>query len=120
MSQTVHASCISHVGFACVTGSAYADANKTILTAGEHADEMESSLGLAFSRLDENGTMTAQCGRPTRRDQPRLDQHPRPWHGDRNTGMGNLKPPADKGRKLMDVLVERLGHLIDLRRADRR
>jgi creatinine amidohydrolase len=87
---------------------------------GEHADEVETSLGLAFfpdfvhMELADDG-----AARPSRFDA--LNRNwvsiTRPWHlVSANTGLGNPRAAsADKGRRLMDVLVERLAtFLIDL------
>jgi creatinine amidohydrolase len=87
---------------------------------GEHADEVETSLGLAFFpdfvhlELADDG-----AARPSRFDA--LNRNwvsiTRPWHlVSANTGLGNPRAAsADKGRRLMDVLVERLAtFLIDL------
>lgn len=89
---------------------------------GEHADEVETSLGLAFfpdllrkERADD-GAVT-----PSRFDAINRGwiSITRPWHlATRNTGMGDPGPAtAEKGRKLMDILVERLGDfLVELSR----
>jgi creatinine amidohydrolase len=80
---------------------------------GEHADEVETSLGLAFfpqllhpERADRG---TAQ---PTRFEAINRGwiSITRPWHlVTTNTGLGNPQAAtAVKGRRLMDVLVERL------------
>ncbi|HZU37463.1 MAG TPA: creatininase family protein [Gemmataceae bacterium] len=87
---------------------------------GEHADEVETSLGLAFfpellrPELADEGTV-----RPTKLEGVNRGwiAITRPWHlATTNTGVGNPKAAtADKGRRLMEVLVERLGQfLIDL------
>jgi creatinine amidohydrolase len=87
---------------------------------GEHADEVETSLGLAFFpdlvrlELADDG-----AGRPTRFEAINRGwvSITRPWHlATTNTGLGNPKAAsADKGRRLMDVLVERLSaFLIEL------
>src|SRR5438445_8826505 len=87
---------------------------------GEHADEVETSLGLAYFpelvhlELADNG-----AARPSRFDA--LNRNwvsiTRPWHlVSANTGLGNPRAAsADKGQRLMDVLVERLAtFLVDL------
>jgi creatinine amidohydrolase len=87
---------------------------------GEHADEIESSLGLAFfpelvkMELADDGQ-----ARPTRFEAINRGwvSITRPWHlATTNTGLGNPRAAsAEKGRRLMDVLVERLGKfLVDL------
>jgi creatinine amidohydrolase len=87
---------------------------------GEHADEVETSLGLAFfpellhTELADDG-----AARPSRFEA--INRHwvsiTRPWHlVTANTGLGNPRAAsAEKGRRLMDVLIERLAKfLIDL------
>jgi creatinine amidohydrolase len=87
---------------------------------GEHADEVETSLGLAFfpqflrMELADDG-----AAKPTRLEAVNKGwiSITRPWHlVSKNTGLGNpFAATADKGRRLMDVLVERIGQfLIDL------
>jgi len=80
---------------------------------GEHADEVETSLGLAFfpdlvhPELADDG-----AARPTRFEAINLGwvHITRPWHlVSANTGLGNPSAAsAGKGRRLMDLLVERL------------
>jgi len=87
---------------------------------GEHADEMETSLGLAFFpelvrlELADDG-----ASRSTRFDAINRGWIgiTRPWHlATTNTGLGNPKAAtAEKGRRLMEILVERFSKfLIDL------
>jgi creatinine amidohydrolase len=87
---------------------------------GEHADEVETSLGLAFfpdlvrPELADDG-----AARPTRLDAINRGwiSITRPWHlVSKNTGLGDPRSAsAEKGQRLMEVLVERLGtFLIDL------
>ncbi len=84
---------------------------------GEHADEMETSLGLAFFpdllRMDQAGPGTA---RPCRLDavQKGWVSITRPWHLlSEDTGVGNpTAATADKGHRLMEILVERLGSFL--------
>jgi creatinine amidohydrolase len=83
----------------------------------EHADEVETSLGLAFfpdlvrPELADKGEI-----RPTKFDAVNKGwiSITRPWHlATTNTGMGNpAAASADKGRKLMDILTERLGDFL--------
>jgi creatinine amidohydrolase len=91
---------------------------------GEHADEVETSLGLAFfpdlvrPELADNGAAA-----PTRFDAINRGwiNITRPWHlVSKNTGLGDPSAAtADKGRQLMDLLVDRLGSfLIDLAKAE--
>jgi creatinine amidohydrolase len=84
---------------------------------GEHADEVETSLGLAFfpelvrPELADDG-----AARPTRFEA--LNQGwvsiTRPWHlATKNTGLGDPSAAsAAKGERLMEVLVERLGRFL--------
>jgi creatinine amidohydrolase len=84
---------------------------------GEHADEVETSLGLAFFpdlvKLDQAGQGQAK---PTRFEAINKGciSITRPWHlVTEDTGMGDPSAAtAEKGRKLMDVLVERLGEFL--------
>jgi creatinine amidohydrolase len=87
---------------------------------GEHADEVETSLGLAFfselmhPELADDGAM-----QPTRFEAINRGwiSITRPWHlASKNTGIGNpAAATAEKGRQLMDVVVERLaGFLVEL------
>lgn len=87
---------------------------------GEHADEVESSLGLAYfpdlmhMELADDGAQ-----RPTKIDAINRGWIgiTRPWHlASKNTGIGNpFAASADKGRRLMEILVDRLARfLIDL------
>lgn len=87
---------------------------------GEHADEVESSLGLAYfpdlmrMELADDGAQ-----RPTKIDAINRGWVgiTRPWHlASKNTGIGNpFAASADKGRRLMEILVDRLSRfLIDL------
>jgi len=93
---------------------------KVFVKPGEHADEVETSLGLAFfpdllkCELADDGAV-----RPTKFDAINRGwvSITRPWHlATTNTGMGDPAPAtADKGRVLMDLLVERLsGFLVEL------
>jgi creatinine amidohydrolase len=92
---------------------------------GEHADEVETSLGLAFfpqlvhpERADDGQQ------RPTRFEAINRGwvSITRPWHlATTSTGLGDPRPAtADKGRRLMDLMVERLaGFLTELARTPR-
>jgi creatinine amidohydrolase len=83
----------------------------------EHADEVETSLGLAFfpelvhPELADDG-----AARPTRLSAINRGwiSITRPWHlVSRNTGLGNPKAAtAEKGKRLMDILTERLGDFL--------
>ena len=87
---------------------------------GEHADEVETSLGLAFfpdlvhPELADKGE-----AKPSRLDAVNRGwiSITRPWHlVTTNTGLGDPSAAtAEKGQRLMDALVERLsGFLIQL------
>lgn len=100
------------------------DATKAIFDQpGEHADEVETSLGLAFfPDLLRMELADAGAVRPTQFDAINRGwiSMTRPWHlATTNTGMGNpATATADKGRRLMDVLTERLSQfLIELANA---
>jgi len=80
---------------------------------GEHADEVETSLGLAyFPSLVHPELADAGASRPTRFEAINRGwiSITRPWHlVTTNTGLGNPQAAtADKGTKLMDVLTDRL------------
>jgi creatinine amidohydrolase len=95
----------------------------------DHAGEMETSLALAFwpelVARNPDGTLTADEGRKV---STRFDavNHgwvsiTRPWHLlTTNAGAGNPHAAAaDKGRRLMDLLVDRLaGFLVELSAAE--
>jgi creatinine amidohydrolase len=87
---------------------------------GEHADEVETSLGLAFfPELVRSEKADAGAAQPTKLEAVNRGwiSITRPWHlVTTNTGLGDPRAAtADKGRRLMDVLVDRLGQfLIDL------
>jgi creatinine amidohydrolase len=90
---------------------------------GEHADEVETSLGLAFfPELVKPELADEGAARPSRF--AAIDKGwigiTRPWHlVSKNTGLGDPRAAtAEKGQKLMDVLVERLaGFLVELSQA---
>ncbi|HEY8669188.1 MAG TPA: creatininase family protein [Tepidisphaeraceae bacterium] len=96
--------------FPDVSGTLFADM-------GEHADEMETSLGLAY--FPERVKM-AQAGpgaqRPTRFEaiNKKWISITRPWHlATADTGIGNpAQASAEKGRQLADLLSERLGDFL--------
>jgi creatinine amidohydrolase len=87
---------------------------------GEHADEVETSLGLAFfPEFVHPELADAGAAQPTKLEAVNRGwiSITRPWHlATTNTGLGDPRDAtADKGRRLMDILVERLGQfLIDL------
>ncbi len=90
---------------------------------GEHADEVETSLGLAyFPELVHKELADDGAARPTRFEAINKGWIgiTRPWHlVSKNTGLGNPRAAtAEKGQKLMEVLVERLaGFLVELSQA---
>jgi creatinine amidohydrolase len=84
---------------------------------GEHADEVESSLGLAyFPDLMRPELADEGKARPSRFEAINRGwvSITRPWHlVTTNTGLGNpAAASADKGRRLVEVLVERLGQFL--------
>jgi creatinine amidohydrolase len=84
---------------------------------GEHADEMETSMGLAFfpelMRMEQAGPGKA---RPTRFDAINKGwiSITRPWHLlTEDTGVGNpIAGTAEKGRRLMAIVEQRLGQFL--------
>jgi creatinine amidohydrolase len=84
---------------------------------GEHADEVETSMGLAFfpnllkPELADDG-----AARPTKFEAINRGwvSITRPWHlVSKNTGIGDPQSAtADKGCKLMDILTERIGRFL--------
>lgn len=91
---------------------------------GEHADEVETSLGLAYFphlvRMEQAGSGATP---PTRFEAINRGwvSITRPWHlASADTGIGDPSAAtADKGRRLMDVLVERLAaFLVELAAAE--
>ena len=84
---------------------------------GEHADEVETSMGLAFfPHLVRPELADAGATKPTRFEAVNRGwvSITRPWHlATTNTGMGDPRPAtAEKGRKLMDILTERIGRFL--------
>jgi creatinine amidohydrolase len=84
---------------------------------GEHADEVETSLGLAFFPDHVHPELAdAGAARLTRFEAINRGwvSITRPWHlATTNTGLGNpAAASAEKGRRLLDVLVERLGQFL--------
>lgn len=84
---------------------------------GEHADEVESSLGLAFFP-DLMKMEQADAGNVTPTKLEAINRGwvsmTRPWHlATTNTGMGDPRAAtAEKGRRLMDALTDRLGKFL--------
>ena len=84
---------------------------------GEHADEVETSLGLAFSRSSStwNWPTRARPGRPvSKRSTAAGSASPAPgtWPP-RTPALGDPRAAsADKGQRLMDALVERLARFL--------
>ncbi len=84
---------------------------------GEHADEVETSLGLAFfPELMKPAVSGSGKPRPSRFEAIRKGwvSITRPWHLlTEDTGVGDpAAGTAEKGKKLMDLLVERLGDFL--------
>jgi creatinine amidohydrolase len=84
---------------------------------GEHADEIETSLGLAFfPDLLQMELADEGAARPCRFEAVNRGwvSITRPWHlVTTNTGLGNpAAATAEKGRRLMEVLVERLSRFL--------
>jgi creatinine amidohydrolase len=80
---------------------------------GEHADEVETSLGLAFfPELMHMEMADRGAARPCRLDAINRGwiSITRPWHlASEQTGLGNPSAATpEKGKRLMDILVERL------------
>ncbi len=81
---------------------------------GEHADEVETSLGLAFfphlvhPELADDGAARPSRFEAINRGWVNIT---RPWHlVSANTGLGDpAGASAEKGQRLMDAMVERLG-----------
>jgi creatinine amidohydrolase len=107
-----------------------ADAQREIFVqAGDHAGEMETSLGLAYFpelvNRNADGTLIADDGsvRPSRFEAINRGWVgiSRPWHLlTTQTGSGDPHPAtAEKGERLMAVMVERLsGFLVELAGAE--
>jgi creatinine amidohydrolase len=90
---------------------------KIFKQAGEHADEVETSLGLAYfpdlmrPELADDGAAKASRFEAINKGWVNIT---RPWHlVSKNTGLGDpAAATAAKGRQLMDVLVERLAQFL--------
>ena len=110
--------------FLCNWFSTVSDLRDTLFEhPGDHADEMETSLGLAFfpdlvATHDETGTIIADEGaeRPCRFEAVNQGwvSLTRPWHlVTTNSGAGNpFSATSEKGSQLMDILVKRLGSFL--------
>jgi creatinine amidohydrolase len=84
---------------------------------GEHADEVETSMGLAFfPHLLKPELADAGATKPTKLEAVNRGwvSITRPWHlATTNTGLGDPRAAtAEKGRKLMDILTERIGRFL--------
>jgi creatinine amidohydrolase len=84
---------------------------------GEHADEVETSLGLAyFPHLMRMELADDGAARPSRFEAINRGwvSLTRPWHlVSKNTGLGNpFAATPEKGRKLMDIVVDRLSQFL--------
>jgi creatinine amidohydrolase len=91
---------------------------------GEHADEVETSLGLAFFPNLMRPVLDDGRAAPTRFEAINRGwvSITRPWHlVSVNTGLGDPRPAtAEKGQRLMDALSLRLGDfLTELAKAER-
>ena len=97
--------------------------------AEDHAGEMETSFGLAYFpdlvARNDDGTLRADAGSTATSRFQAVDEGwvsiTRPWHLlTSNAGSGNPHAAtADKGRRLMEILVERIGgFLVELAEAD--
>jgi creatinine amidohydrolase len=107
-----------------------ADVKKSIFKEpDDHAGEVETSLALAFFehlvRKNPDGTLAADDGITAETRFEAVNQGwvsiTRPWHLlTTNTGSGNPHAAsAEKGHRLMDVMVERLsGFLVDLAKTE--
>jgi creatinine amidohydrolase len=90
---------------------------------GEHADEVEASMGLAyfpeFMKMEQAGDGATKQTRFPAISKGWISIS-RPWHlATADTGIGDPRPAtAEKGRKVMAILEERLGNfLYDLAKA---
>jgi creatinine amidohydrolase len=84
---------------------------------GEHADEVETSMGLAFfPDLLKPELADAGAAKPTRFEAVNRGwvSITRPWHlVTTNTGLGDPRAAsAEKGRKLVDIVTERIGRFL--------
>jgi creatinine amidohydrolase len=84
---------------------------------GEHADEVETSMGLAFfPDLLKPELADAGTAKPTRFEAVNRGwvSITRPWHlVTTNTGLGDPRAAnAEKGRKLVDIVTERIGRFL--------
>ncbi len=116
--------------FLCNWYRAFDDVYKQIFDErDDHAGEMETSFALAFFpelvQCNEDGTLTADGGQTASTRFAVVNEGwvsiTRPWHLlTTNTGSGNPHAAsADKGQRMMDVLVERLaGFLVELSSAN--
>src|SRR5438270_5072516 len=92
---------------------------------GEHADEVETSLGPAFfPHLVKPELADAGATKPTRFEAVNRGwvSVTRPWHlVSTNTGAGDPRAAtAEKGRRLMEILTERIGtFLVELAAAEK-
>jgi creatinine amidohydrolase len=105
--------------FLCNWYRALADVERQIFDdPGDHAGEMETAFALAFFPelvlLRDDGTLAADDGATSASRFEAVNRGwvsiTRPWHLlTTNTGSGNPHPAtAEKGRRMMDLLVERL------------
>lgn len=119
----------AHV-FLCNWYQIFRDVEREIFTdPGDHAGEMETAFGLAFFpdlvARHPDGSLAADAGAVATTHFDAINRGwvtmTRPWHLlTTNTGVGNPHPAtADKGRRMMDVVVERLSKfLVELSAAE--
>jgi creatinine amidohydrolase len=94
------------------------DVNRMIFAEpGDHADEIETSLGMAFfPDLLDLSKAGSGAVRPTRFEaiEKKWVSISRPWQLlTQDTGVGNPKAAsADKGRRLVEILTERIGQFL--------
>jgi creatinine amidohydrolase len=91
--------------------------SKIFKSPGEHADEVETSMGLAFfpelMKMEQAGSGAKKATRFAAIEKGWISIS-RPWHLlTEDTGVGDPSAAtAEKGRKLMEILTERLGDFL--------
>lgn len=116
--------------FLCNWYQIFRDVEREIFSdPGDHAGEMETAFGLAFFpdlvARHPDGSLAADAGAAATTQFEALNRGwvtmTRPWHLlTTNTGVGNPHPAtAEKGQRMMDVVVERLSKfLVELSAAE--
>lgn len=116
--------------FLCNWYQAFRDVEREIFSdAGDHAGELETAFGLAFFpdlvARHPDGALAADAGAMATTPFEAVNRGwvtmTRPWHLlTTNTGAGNPHPATpEKGRRMMDVVVERLSKfLVELSAAE--